>query len=294
MNMVTCLSDPLFQLGYNSNNKCLIRGVLQASSSDTDFVRNLGLTVLFEPEEAKAIADICSRTAGSPEDHPDEAQNVSSTSLPAGWDRDRVYSTNEIERATLPDANQELILAWRKADAELSTARLRATVAAHTDLVNASRVAAGLPTIEEAERSQRRWVLRILIWPHKVEVDGFGGYGGLREVLTGKLLWWLVNHETMDRKAFKEESVDSLLDREETATALLALEKEKAFVWGVDVNYDDNDDKEGNEYSGHFKISINYIPAKDKSTKELWEILQRQSPDELYSGGGEIYERTMR
>jgi hypothetical protein len=73
--------------------------------------------------------------------------------LPAGWDRDRVYSTNEIERATLPDADQELISAWRNADAELSTARLRATVAAHSDSVNASRVAAGLPTMEVAERA---------------------------------------------------------------------------------------------------------------------------------------------
>jgi hypothetical protein len=39
--------------------------------------------------------------------------------LPAAWDRDRVYSTNEIDWAELPDADQELISTWRKADAEL-------------------------------------------------------------------------------------------------------------------------------------------------------------------------------
>jgi hypothetical protein len=46
-----------------------------------------------------------------------------------------------------------------------------------------------------------------------------------------------------------EESVDSLLDREETSSTLLAQEKEKAFVWGVDINYDD-DDEEGERGAG--------------------------------------------
>jgi hypothetical protein len=73
--------------------------------------------------------------------------------LPTGWDRDRVYSTNEVDRTELPDAEKELISAWLKADAELSMEKLRATAAAHTDSLNAMRVAAGLPTLEAAERA---------------------------------------------------------------------------------------------------------------------------------------------
>jgi hypothetical protein len=118
-----------------------------------------------------------------------------------------------------------------------------------------------------------------------------GAVGDLREGITGKLLWWLVDYETMGGKDFIEvrdcfaglveeaeehiplgldldlclmidkESVDSLLDREETSSALLSPEEEKAFVWGVDINYDDDDNAEGeegggdSEYPGHFKIS---------------------------------------
>jgi hypothetical protein len=141
-----------------------------------------------------------------------------------------------------------------------------------------------------------------------------GAVGDLREGLTGKLLWWLVDHETMDGKAFKEvkdcfaelvegteehislgldldlclmidkESVDRLLDRDETSIALLAPEKEKAFVWGVDVNCDDNDDEEGDEYSGHFKISVSVLML------ELWHTSDTQSPDKLYPSKGQIYQ----
>ena len=78
---------------------------------------------------------------------------MSSPPLPAEWNRNRVYSTNETDWAELPDVDQELISTWRKVDAELSMARLRATAAAHTDSVNTSRVAAGLPTLEAGERA---------------------------------------------------------------------------------------------------------------------------------------------
>jgi hypothetical protein len=81
-----------------------------------------------------------------------------------------------------------------------------------------------------------------------------------------------------------KESVDSLLDREETSSTLLALEEEKAFVCGVDVNYDDDDDEEGDEYSGHFKISVSVL------VPELWHTLDTQSPDKLYPGKGQIYQ----
>jgi hypothetical protein len=288
--------------------------------------------------------------------------------LPAGWDRGRVYSINEIDWAELPDDDQELISAWRKADAELSMTRLRATVAAHADSVNASRVAAGLPTREAAEKaiaeemgltdfniaSQRdlfdvaksmhsmgaeawgfvvfktwgykegerqRWDAFWRRWNDVMDrrLRDMGAAGDLREGFPGKLRWWLVDHETMDGKWFNEvrdcfaelveeaeehiplgldldlclmidkESVDSLLDREESSGALLAPEEEKAFVWGVDVNYYDGDNKEDeegsgdSEYPGHFKISVSVL------IPELWHTLNAQSPDELYPGKGQIF-----
>lgn len=250
--------------------------------------------------------------------------------LPAGWDRDRVYSSNEDDWSELPDTDQELILAWRKDDLELSMAKLRATVAAHTNSVNASRVAAGLPTLEAEERviaeemgltdldmatqqdlfdvaksngmGAEAWGFVVFkTWGYKDEErerwDAFwrrwndvmdrrlrdmGAVGNLRDGFSGKLLWWLVDHEDMDGKGFNEESVDSLLDRKETSSALLAPE-EKAFVWGVDVNYEGDDEADGDEYPGHFKISTSVL------IPELWHTLNAQSPDELYPGKGQIY-----
>jgi hypothetical protein len=51
-------------------------------------------------------------------------------------------------------------------------------------------------------------------------------------------------------------SLDSLLDREETSSALLAPAKEKAFVWGVDINYDDDDDEEGEKGGEEKNIQV--------------------------------------
>lgn len=289
--------------------------------------------------------------------------------LPTGWDRDRVYATNETDWAELPNDDQELILAWRNADAELSMARLHATVAAYNNTVNASRVAAGLPTLEAADRAiaeemglkdfdmatqrdlfdvakamhsmgaeawgfvvfktwgykkgeRERWDAFWRRWNDVMDtrLRDMGAVGDLREGLTGKLLWWLVDHETMDGKDFNEvrdcfaelvgeaeehiplgldldlclmidkKSVDSLVDREETSRALLSPEEEKAFVWGVDVNYDDDDgDKEGeaegrdNGYPGHFKISTSVL------IPELWHTLNTETPDRLYPGNEKIY-----
>jgi hypothetical protein len=166
------------------------------------------------------------------------------------------------------------------------------------------------------EGERERWDAFWRRWNEVMDrrLRDLGAVGDLREGLTGKLLWWLVDHETMDGKGFKEvrdcfaelvedaedhiplgldldlclmidkESVDSLLDREETSSTLLALEEEKAFVWGVDVNYDDDDDEEGDEYSGHFKISVSVL------VPELWHTLDTQSPDKLYPGKGQIYQ----
>lgn len=251
-------------------------------------------------------------------------------------------------------------------------ANLRALVAAHTDQVNASRAAAGMPSVEETERviaeemglpnydratqkdlfdvanamhksgSEAWGFVVVKTWGYKAEErerwDAFwrrwneimdarlremGAVGDLSEGLPGQLLWWLVDHEMMDGKGFKEvkdcfrelvedaeetiplgldldlclmidkQVVDSLLDREETSTALLSLENEKVFVWGVDVNYeddeDDEDEEEGEEvtndgeYPGYFKISVNVL------IPELWHTLDTQPPDALYPGKGKIY-----
>jgi hypothetical protein len=72
--------------------------------------------------------------------------------LPEGWYRDRVH-TNEVDRASLCPQDLELISAWINVDLEQSEARLRASVAARIDTVNASRVVAGLPTLKETEQA---------------------------------------------------------------------------------------------------------------------------------------------
>jgi hypothetical protein len=287
--------------------------------------------------------------------------------LPAGWDHDRVYSTNEVDRASLPATDQELISAWIKADLEQSEARFRATVAAHNNSTNASRVAAGLPTLEESERAiatemglanydrttqkdlfdvanslhqmggeawgfvvfktwgykegeRERWDMFWKRWNEIMDqkLRDMGAVGDLREGLTGKLLWWLVDHESMDGKGFDEvrecfaelveeaeehiplgldldlalaidkEAVDSLLDRKESSSVLRSPEDQGVFVWGVDVNYDDDEDEEDEqardkEYPGYFKISISVL------IPELWLTLNTQTPDELYPGKGQIY-----
>jgi len=287
--------------------------------------------------------------------------------LPAGWDRDRVYSASENDQAELSAADQELISAWRNADTELTMAKLRATVAANNDSVNASRVAAGLPTLEAADRAiaeemgledlnmaTQKDLLDVAKSMHSMEAEAWGfvvfktwGYkeqererwdmfwhrwnevmdrrlrdmgavGDLREGLTGKLLWWLVDHETMDGKRFDEvrdcfaelvedaedhiplgidldlclmidkESVDSLLNRGGVSSALQSPDEEKSFVWGVDVNYDgENDEGEGRDendpYPGHFKISTSVL------IPELWHTLNAGTPDMLYPGKDHIY-----
>jgi hypothetical protein len=141
-----------------------------------------------------------------------------------------------------------------------------------------------------------------------------GAVGDLEEGIAGKLVWWLVDHESMDGKSFQEvkecfaelveeaeehiplgpdldlalvidkEAAESLLDREEGSSVLRSPDDEGVFVSGVDGNYDAEDDGNGDdEYPGYFKIStIVLIP-------ELWHTLNTQTPDELYPGNGRIY-----
>jgi hypothetical protein len=88
--------------------------------------------------------------------------------------------------------------------------------------------------------------------------------------------------------AIDKEAVDSLLDRKESSSVLRSPEDQGVFVWGVDVNYDDDEDEEDEqardkEYPGYFKISISVL------IPELWHTLNTQTPDELYPGKGQIY-----
>jgi hypothetical protein len=304
---------------------------------------------------------------------------MSLPTLPEGWDRDRVYSTNEVDRMTLPVQDQELISAWFHADLAQSEARFRATVAVRNNVINASRTSSGLLTFEEAQRtialemdptnydfgSQRdlfdvanvlytmgaeawgfvvfktwgykkgereRWDLFWSRWEGimKQRLRDMGATddlqdGAIRDVqddVTGKLLWWLVDHENMDGKGFHEvrecfaelvdeaeehiplgldldlalvidkEAVDSLLNRDESLGALRLPDDQDIFVWGVDVNYDDDDADDGSGeamestvggYPGYFKVSTMVL------IPELWHTLNAQSPDELYPGQGHVY-----
>ncbi|CAM5999589.1 unnamed protein product [Sphagnum balticum] len=238
--------------------------------------------------------------------------------LPAGWDSDRIYSTNEVDEdyASLPASDQQLIQAWRAADAELMNARLRAQISAYTDSVNASRSAAGLNTIEEADRAfaeemgikdfdpvtqgglfdvatqmkrlgaeawgfvvfktwgykdgeRERWDEYWRKWEEVMQgrLRDMGAKGDLKEGITGKLLWWLVDEVSMDGKGVREcrecmrELVEEaeehiplgvdldlclVVDRE-CVDSLLEGGDEKAWVWGVDVDYGDDDDEEEGE-----------------------------------------------
>ena len=305
--------------------------------------------------------------------------------LPAGWDSDRIYSTNEADEdyTSLPASEQQLIRAWRTADAELMNTHLRAQISAYTDSVNASRSAAGLNTIKEAEkvfaeemgmkdfdpvtqgglfdvakqmkrlnaeawgfvvfktwgykdRERERWDEYWRKWEEGMEerLRDMGAKGDLKEGITGKLLWWLVDEVSMDGKGVREcrESMRELVEEAEEyiplgldldlclvvdrdcVDSLLEGGGEKAWVWGVDVNYDNSDDIEedeepinedngedeeeeeneeeddnktgegrNSEYPGHFKISVSVLMP------ELWHTLDKRAPDKLYPGRGMIY-----
>jgi len=305
--------------------------------------------------------------------------------LPAGWDSDRIYSTNEVDEdyVSLPASDQQLIQAWRAADAELMNARLRAQISAYTGSVNASRSAAGLTTSEEADRAfaeemgikdfdpvtqgglfdvakqmkrldaeawgfvvfktwgykdqeKERWDEYWWKWEQgmQVRLRDMGAKGDLKEGITGKLLWWLVDEVSMDGKGVREcrECMRELVEEAEEHIPLgvdldlclmvdrecvysLLDGEEKAWVWGIDVNYDDDDgnsdeeegeegdnevdemeNKEGSEageggegeglnpeYPGNFKISVSVLMP------ELWHTLDAQSPDKLYPGKRMIY-----
>ncbi len=131
-----------------------------------------------------------------------------------------------------------------------------------------------------------------------------GAVGDLKEGIAGKLQWWLVDHESMDGKGFDEvrECFAELVEEAEEHIPLgldldLALMVDKAsvdsllngegqpFVWGVDVNYEDDGEAEGggDDYPGHFKISTDVL------IPELWHTLDAESPGNLYPGTGEIY-----
>jgi len=82
---------------------------------------------------------------------------------------------------------------------------------------------------------------------------------------------------------------------EDAVKSLLEGPIEDAWVWGVDINaWDEGDgemseegeeeeEEEMEERKGWFKVAVNII------IPELWETLQRQAPEELDPGEGEIY-----
>jgi hypothetical protein len=104
-----------------------------------------------------------------------------------------------------------------------------------------------------------------------------GAAGILEDGLTGKLQWWLVDHESMNGKRFQEvrdffaelvdeadehiplgldldlasmidrEAAESLWDRDESLGTLQFPEDQDIFVWGVDVNHDDDLDDDNAE-----------------------------------------------
>jgi len=161
---------------------------------------------------------------------------------------------------------------------------------------------------------QERWDMFWKRWNEIMDerLRYLGAVGDLKDSFAGKLLWKLVDHESMDRVGFQEvrnsfaklveeaeehipsgldldmclvidkEAMDSLLDRKESSNHLRSREDQKVFVWGVDVQYDEEDEDEG-EYPGHFKISTNVL------IPELWQTLQIQSADQLYPGEGQSY-----
>ena len=90
-----------------------------------------------------------------------------------------------------------------------------------------------------------------------------GAKGDLKEGITGKLVWWLVDEVSMDAEGLREcrecmgELVEEaeehiplgmnldlcLVAQKECVDSLLEGGEEKAWVWGVDVNYGDDDDE---------------------------------------------------
>ncbi|WPH01179.1 Hypothetical protein R9X50_00401500 [Acrodontium crateriforme] len=212
--------------------------------------------------------------------------------LPAGWDSDRVHSTNEIELRTLPAADRALIYAWRHANGEANDANLRALITAHDDQVNESRAKLSLPSLVETDRiiaqemgmenydpATQKALFDSLV-DHKEEMDSKNTHE-VRECFAELVedaenclpLGLELDLALMVDKA----SVDSLLDS-----------KDRPFVWGVDINYNEDEavDGEGDEedgYPGHFKIAIDVL------IPELWHTLDTASPDELYPGAGKIY-----
>ena len=231
-------------------------------------------------------------------------------------------------------------------------ASIRAADSAQTAATNASRAAAGMPTLEDEDRAiaeemglpnldmatqsdlfrvaktmhgigaevwgfvvfktwgykgreRERWRL---FWERWNEVaDGrlraMGAVGDLKEGFAGRLRWLLVeDEERLDGMGVEEvrEFFSEMVEREgdiptgpdldlclmidgEAVGSLLDGNVREPFVWGVDVNGGDVEDDLDDEYPGHFKISLDVL------IPELWETLQRQSPDELYPGEGEIY-----
>nr|POE60991.1 hypothetical protein CFP56_64700 [Quercus suber] len=131
-----------------------------------------------------------------------------------------------------------------------------------------------------------------------------GAVGDLKEGIAGKLQWWLVDHESMAGKGFDEvrECFAELVEEAEEHIPLgldlsLALMVDEAsvdsllngegqsFVWGVDVDFEDDQEVEeiGDDYLGHFKI------VTDALIPELWHILDAESPENLCPGTGKIY-----
>lgn len=71
--------------------------------------------------------------------------------LPPGWTRERVLATPPVEMAALPDDEFTAISAFLDAESDASLAAVRAAGSAHHAAANASRVAAGMPTIEDED-----------------------------------------------------------------------------------------------------------------------------------------------
>lgn len=275
--------------------------------------------------------------------------------LPAGWDSDCIYSTNEIELVDLPAADHALIAAWRIADREAMKANLQAAAAKATDTVNAYLAKNGMPSLEERDRAiaeaygmqnydpdtqanlfdvaralskmegggeawgfvvfktwgykdseKATWTAYWNRWNEVMDATlrEMGAVGDLKEGIAGALQWWLIDHTEMDGKSFTDVRdcfQDLVEDAENTiplgldldfallvdkvaADSLLDLEGQ-AFVWGVDANFDDEEETKGskNDYPGYFKVSTDVL------IPELWQDLEHESPTSFYRGKEKIY-----
>jgi hypothetical protein len=73
--------------------------------------------------------------------------------LPPEWDRDRVFSTNELELANIPARERDLVVTWRSADMAAREAQRSQEYVAGKQAEEARRVEAGLPSEEEMNKA---------------------------------------------------------------------------------------------------------------------------------------------